>query len=88
MCCFDFNNEMVLGNFKEQTLEEIFSTEEDNLFSNIHKHHTNGTCGSSDLLCANCDQLKLSGEVVVYNNRVDNKDDRVKKVTTNLKDIK
>ena len=36
----------------------------------------------------NCDQLKLSGEVVVYNNRVDNKDDRVKKVTTNLKDIK
>ena len=50
MCCFDFNNEMVLGNFKEQTLEEIFSTEEDNLFSKIHKHHTNGTCGSSDLL--------------------------------------
>ena len=34
------------------------------------------------------EQLKLSGEVVVYNNRVENKDDRVKKVTTNLKDIK
>ena len=84
MCCFDFNNEMVLGNFKNQTLEEIFSTEEDNLYSKIYNHHTKGTCGKSDLLCSNCDQLKLTGEVVIYNNRVEDKDDRVKKVTTNL----
>ncbi len=87
MCCFDFNNEMILGNFKHQTLEEIFSTEKDNLFSKIHNHHEKGTCGESNLLCANCDQLKLSGEVVIYNNRVEDKEDRVKRVTTNLRDI-
>ena len=88
MCCFDFNDEMILGNFKYQTLEEIFSLDRDNLFSKIYKHHNDGTCGESDLLCSNCDQLKLSGEVVIYNNRVEDKEDRVKKVTTNLKDIK
>tara|TARA_Y100000310_G_scaffold274801_1_gene291048 strand:- start:2233 stop:3186 length:954 start_codon:yes stop_codon:yes gene_type:complete len=88
MCCFDFNDEMILGNFRHQTLEEIFSLEEDNLFSKIYNHHEKGTCGESDLLCSNCDQLKLSGEVVIYNNRIEDKDDRVKRVTTNLKDIK
>jgi hypothetical protein len=88
MCCFDFNDEMILGNFKYQTLEEIFSLNNDNLFSSIYKHHTNGTCNESDLICKNCDQLKLSGEVVIYNNRVDDRDERVKRVTTNLVKIK
>ena len=84
MCCFDFNNEMVLGNFKYQSLEEIFDSE---LYWKINKHHTEGTCKKSDLLCANCDQLKLTGEVVIYNNRVLNGTERVKKVTTNLENL-
>jgi hypothetical protein len=79
---------MILGNFRHQTLEEIFTRKKDNLFSKIYNHHEKGTCGESDLLCSNCDQLKLSGEVVIYNNRIEDKDDRVKRVTTNLKDIK
>jgi MoaA/NifB/PqqE/SkfB family radical SAM enzyme len=84
MCCFDFNNEMVLGNFKYQTLEEIFSLEEDNLYSKIYKHHTNGTCEKSDLICNGCDQLFTTGEIVIYNNRGYDIEDRIKKTSTQM----
>ena len=82
MCCFDFNNQMVLGNFKQQTLEEIFSLNNDNLFSTIYKHHTNGTCNESDLICKNCDQLFNNEEIVIYNNRDTNKKSRIQKTST------
>ena len=68
MCCFDFDNKMVLGNFKDQTFEEIYNGP---IFNNIYKHHDNGTCGESDLICNGCDQLLDKSEVVIYNNRVD-----------------
>ena len=82
MCCFDFNNQMVLGNFKQQTLEEIFSLNNDNLFSTIYKHHTNGTCNESDLICKNCDQLFNNEDIVIYNNRDTNKKSRIQKTST------
>jgi hypothetical protein len=66
MCCFDFDNKMVLGNFKDQTLEEIYSGP---IFNNIYNHHDNGTCGKSDLICNGCDQLLDKSEIVIYNNR-------------------
>ncbi|KKK94299.1 hypothetical protein LCGC14_2684260, partial [marine sediment metagenome] len=40
MCCFDYNEQIVLGNFKKQTLSEIFSSEP---YLTIKKHHKNGT---------------------------------------------
>ena len=68
MCCFDFNNELVLGNFRHQTLEEIFDSK---VFKTVYKHHTNGTCEESDLICNSCDQLKDKSDIVIYNNRVE-----------------
>ena len=88
MCCFDFNNEMVLGNFKDQTLEEIYSLEEDNLFSKIHQHHSAGTCGESNLACNNCDQLKLTTDIIIYNNRGPTPEERITMVTPGLERIK
>jgi radical SAM protein with 4Fe4S-binding SPASM domain len=88
MCCFDFNNKMVLGNFKEQTLEEIYELNGKNLFSKIHKHHSEGTCGESDLICSNCDQLKLSTDVIIYNNRGPTPEERITMVTPGLAKIK
>ena len=88
MCCFDFNNEMVLGNFKDQTLEEIYTLDEDNLFSTIYKHHSDGTCGESNLICKNCDQLKLTTDIIIYNNRGPTPEERIKMVTPGLERIK
>jgi len=68
MCCFDFNNELVLGNFKTQTLKEIF---EGQIFQKLYKHHSEGTCEKSDFICRNCDQLKDKSDIVIYNNRIE-----------------
>ena len=83
MCCFDFNNELVLGNFRHQTLEEIFDGE---VFREVHKHHTNGTCQESDLICSSCDQLKDKSDIVIYNNRVEDPSKRVNLTSTALKE--
>jgi len=83
MCCFDFNNELVLGNFKHQTLEEIFDGK---VFQELLTHHTNGTCPESNFICKDCDQLKDKSEVVIYNNRID-KEDRSKFTSTAVTDL-
>tara|TARA_Y100000592_G_scaffold52548_1_gene82961 strand:- start:3428 stop:4384 length:957 start_codon:yes stop_codon:yes gene_type:complete len=84
MCCFDFDNRMVLGNFERQTLEEIYSLDQDNLYSKIHAHHTKGTCGESDLICKDCDQLFSQDNIVLYNNRVGSNESRINKTSTAL----
>lgn len=81
MCCFDFNNELVLGNFKNNTLEEIFSGD---VFKRLYKHHSEGTCQDSDFICSNCDQLKDKGDIVIYNNRVSNSNKRISLTSTAL----
>mgnify|MGYP003120289068 CR=1 FL=1 len=81
MCCFDFNNQLVLGNFKKQTLEEIFSGD---VFTRLYNHHKNGTCESSEFICSSCDQLKDKGEIVIYNNRVSDKNKRAVLTSTAL----
>ena len=81
MCCFDFNNQLVLGNFKRQTLKEIFSGD---VFSRLYNHHKEGTCESSEFICSSCDQLKDKGEIVIYNNRVSDKDKRAGLTSTAL----
>ena len=79
MCCFDFDNKMVLGNLKHQSLEEIYSGD---MFNKIAHHHLNGTCASSDLICKDCDQLKDKGDIMIFNNRRD--ESGVDRVTTSL----
>jgi len=79
-CCFDYDNKLVLGNLKTNTLTEIFS---DYIFINLYNHHKNGTCSRSDLLCKNCDQLLDNSNIVIYNNRID-KHERMKYTSTNL----
>jgi MoaA/NifB/PqqE/SkfB family radical SAM enzyme len=81
MCCFDFDNKLVLGNFRHQTLEEIFSGP---TFLKLYDHHEKGTCQESEFICANCDQLKDKGEVVLYNNRVSDKNKRTTLTSTAL----
>ena len=88
MCCFDFDNKMVLGNFKNQSLEEIYSIDVDNVFSEIYKHHTNGTCEESNLICKSCDQLFNNEEIVFYNNRDFDKKSRIQKTSTTLGKLK
>jgi radical SAM protein with 4Fe4S-binding SPASM domain len=84
MCCFDFNNELVLGNFKHQTLKDIFNGE---VFQELLTHHTNGTCPESNFICNNCDQLKDKSDIVIYNNRVDDKQKRSTQTSTVLTEL-
>lgn len=84
MCCFDFNANMVLGNLKEQSLEEIYSGE---LFKKLHTTHSDGTCATSDLICNGCDQLHVDEDVIIHNNRVKDKNIRLSKTSTNLNQI-
>ena len=49
---------------ENQSLEEIYSTDVDNSFSEIYKHHTNGTCEESNLICKDCDQLFNSEDII------------------------
>ena len=81
MCCFDFDNKLVLGNFRHQTLEEIFSG---STFLKLYDYHKKGTCQESEFICADCDQLKDKGEVVLYNNRVSDKNKRATLTSTAL----
>jgi MoaA/NifB/PqqE/SkfB family radical SAM enzyme len=83
MCCFDFNNKMVLGNFRNQSFKEIFN---DSIFKNIYQIHEMGTCGSSDLICNGCDQLLDKSNIIIYNNR-DKKEERTKFTSTGLSNI-
>jgi len=84
MCCFDFNASMVLGNLKKQSLEEIY---ESDLFKKLVSTHTDGSCATSDLICNGCDQLHVTEDVIIHNNRVGDKEVRLSKTSTNLKQI-
>jgi MoaA/NifB/PqqE/SkfB family radical SAM enzyme len=84
MCCFDFNANMVLGNLKEQTLEEIYSSD---MFTKLLTTHTEGSCGTSDLICNGCDQLHVDEDIILHNNRISDKTNRLSKTSTNLNTI-
>lgn len=84
MCCFDYNANMVLGNLKENSLDEIYNSD---LFNKLQKHHHNNTCGDSDLLCNGCDQLYYNEDIILYNNRINDKRVRLTKTSTNLNKI-
>jgi hypothetical protein len=79
LCCFDYNERMILGNFKNQSLKEIFNSE---LYKEILHNHLLGTIQQSNLLCKNCDQLYDENKnILIYNNKF-NKKDRINRTST------
>lgn len=84
MCCFDFNGELLLGDLKIQSLEDIFESE---MFRRILKHHTSGNFKESGLICQNCDQRNVNkSDIMIYNSKFDIKE-RVNKVSTTYSDL-
>lgn len=83
MCCFDFNGELLLGDFKTETLEEIFNGD---MFKKILKLHEEGTVDKSNILCSKCDQLSSHTGVVLFNSKF-LEEERIKKVSSTLKEV-
>jgi len=63
-CCLDFNDEYVVGNVKEQTLEQIWNGEKFRKIRELHKNKQWGTI----LMCKNCrvHEYQFSKEWVNY----------------------
>lgn len=83
MCCFDYNGELLLGNFLKQTMKEIFSGNE---FLNLKLYHKTGFLDVSQYICRYCDQRKSQDDIVIYNNKFDNID-RLYRTSTNYAKI-
>jgi radical SAM protein with 4Fe4S-binding SPASM domain len=83
MCCFDYNGKLLLGNFLNQTMKEIFNGQE---YLNLKKHHENGTLDTSSYICKNCDQRKDQSDIIIYNNKFKSKD-RLNRTSTTYKKI-
>ena len=79
MCCFDINNQLLLGDLKNQSLDEIFSSEP---YLSIKKYHEQGTIQESNLPCRYCDQLCDYKDAVVYNSKF-RPEDRLGRTSTN-----
>ena len=84
MCCFDFNGKLTLGDFKTQTLKDIFSSA---FYSRIVKAHKKGDFRGTGLICEHCDQRnKDKNNVMLYNSRF-SIHERVKMISTTYKKI-
>lgn len=79
MCCFDFNGQLLLGDFKIQTLEEIFNSE---FYLDLKKCHENGTLENSNFVCKDCDQRKDQSMAIIYNSKF-SPEDRLNRTSTN-----
>jgi len=84
MCCFDFDGKLTLGDFKTQSLKEIFNSP---LCKRIVACHETGNYAGSGLICERCDQRNADkSNVMMYNSKFDI-EERVKKVSTTYQDI-
>ena len=81
MCCFDYNGELLLGDFKTQSLNEIFSSNSYNLIKEQHE-----TGEGHNIICDNCDQLYDSGNVIIYNSKF-SPEERIGKLSTTYKEV-
>ena len=64
-CCYDYNNQIVLGNAFEQPVLEILNGEKYNLLRLAH----NEKAFKLFPYCNNCDQLLAHADALVYTNR-------------------
>ncbi len=84
MCCFDFDGQLLLGDLKTQSLEEIFSSP---MFKKIKACHQTGNYEDSSLICENCDQRNADkSDVMVYNSKFD-PNERVHMTSTSYEKI-
>jgi len=83
MCCFDYNGELLLGNFLNQTMEEIFNGD---VFLDLKKHHENDTLDQTNYICKNCDQRKSQDDIIIYNNKF-TRENRLDRTSTNYAKI-
>jgi hypothetical protein len=81
MCCFDYNGKLLLGDFKIQTLNDIFNS---NPYIDLKKHHIEGTLDQTNYICKDCDQRKESKGIVIYNSAY-KKSERLYRTSTNYK---
>lgn len=51
-CCFDFNRHDVIGNVRDNTIEDILNGE---VIERMRKIHRFGNISISKLMCRNCD---------------------------------
>lgn len=67
MCCFDYNGDLLLGDFKNQSLKEIFQSDMYERILDFHKGNHNNS-----LICNACDQLfEKDSNVMIYNSKFD-----------------
>lgn len=82
VCCFDYDGELVIGDLKTQTLDEIFSDEP---FTKIRNNHLAGDHGAT--VCVNCDQRNAKKDgVMIYSSR-DEIRERVHRTSTTYEDM-
>ena len=83
MCCFDFNGELLLGDFIKDSIKKIFSSYN---YERIAKFHQD--MGSNDnILCRNCDQLyPLDPSILVFNSGF-KPEERINKTSTIYQDL-
>lgn len=80
MCCFDYNGELEIGDFKTQTIDEIFNS---NMYLKIKNFHEGN---NEDILCSKCDQLyEKSGDILIYSNK--NTKDRIYKTSSSYENM-
>ena len=82
MCCFDYDGELLLGDLKTQTIDEIF---EGSMYKVIVDYHK-GINSYADLLCHKCDQLYEKDEsILIYNSKFGK--ERIGKTSTTYEDM-
>lgn len=78
-CCWDINNDIVLGDLNYQTIEEIYKGQP---YKDIKEAHLKGDF--SKYICQNCDQTNYNPDVLIYAN---DKTRKVGQLTANKGDL-
>lgn len=82
-CCFDNNNNIVLGNLKKQSLNEIFSSD---VYKKLKACHDSGNFKNSGFICTNCDQRNVKkDEALIYSSKYGA--DRINQTSTNYENL-
>lgn len=64
VCCFDYNGEMIVGDTKEEPIDDILRGDK---FNAIRERHRNGDL--KGLPCETCDQLNIGNRPLLFSNR-------------------
>jgi hypothetical protein len=84
VCCFDFNGKLVIGDFNNQTFNEIFDGILINRVQQLHSIN----CADTIDICSKCDQRFMhtsSDEILLFSNYTF--DNRINKTSTELEDM-